>query len=658
MAYRIWAPLWRNETSFRNLLGWIDEHRDAVDEISLFDDFVHQIGRPEDEEREMVRQITDRIGRLREGREIDVGINVLVTLGHGLHRGLRESSLEPMVESDGAPGGGYCWSSPQLMGYVKTHYRRMAETGPDFIWVDDDFRPAKHGVKYPCFCDRCIGLFDDSLSRDDLVTALNRPDGGELRRRWSDFCADRMNAICSAIEEAVHTVSPKIELGLMTVGYGVSTYAGYPISRFMETLKAVKGRPGHGFYTDDRPWNLVTKAFETARQVRDYPEGVTDIQYELENFPYVTLDKSVRTVMNECTASIAMGCNGIAFNAVYERALSFEEYRPLAFAVAAECLLWRRYLEFTGGVESIPLAGFRAVDCPDLMARRMVDADAGSEWFLEGPDDDINVPLGLAAMGIPLTVESEGSCGTVLAGRIAEGLDDSELEEILSGGVYMDTRTLEVLHRRGFGEATGVRMGEFHPHCVEMLTGHELNGADAGEGRRKFPGPNGCSILEPLSDVVSVLAEVADEASGRILGPSLTLFENNLGGRVAVASYSPFSHLGRRAKQTQVIDLFRHLSKNRMPVLIRGNHRVWPIVRSGRNLTAVMLFNCSFDQICNLQVEFCLSDDEAPPAGRVELTACRESRIDSVSLEFDDSGAVTIPVLDPWNYVLLLRDMS
>ena len=62
------------------------------------------------------------------------------------------------------------------------------------------------------------------------------------------------------------------------------------------------------------------------RQVRDYPPEVEITQYELEDYPHIPLDKAARTVINECTAALMMGCNGIAFTLFPFTEVSFEDY--------------------------------------------------------------------------------------------------------------------------------------------------------------------------------------------------------------------------------------------------------------------------------------------------------------------------------------------
>jgi hypothetical protein len=97
----------------------------------------------------------------------------------------------------------------------------------------------------------------------------------------------------------------------------------------MTALGARRGRPGHGYYTDELPRALLNKSFDVGREVRDYPSEVKTVEYELENYPYITLDKAVRTVLNECTAALIMGCNGIAFNALKDCEGTLEDYEPL-----------------------------------------------------------------------------------------------------------------------------------------------------------------------------------------------------------------------------------------------------------------------------------------------------------------------------------------
>lgn len=645
VAYRIWEPIWRDDDSFAALRGWLSSHPEAVDEISLFDGFHNHPGRPLESVRRDAEALEERIRMLRSDGVGSVGVNVIVTLGHGIAPGEGHRTFDPMVGHDGRVNyQAVCFTDPGFGEYLDRYYGIIAGAGPDFIWVDDDFRVVQHGVRYPCFCDRCVTQFradqKPTVSFDDrssLVAALDDPANHRLRGQWSQFCADALDRLAGAIREGIRRVDSGIEIGLMTIGYSNSTYGNYPITQWMKTLAATKGRPGHGYYTDDRPRVMVHKTFDSARQVRDYPETVTDVQYELENYPYVTLDKSTRSVMNECATAIMTGCTGVAFNAVYERARNFSEYAPLFAAVAEERRLWRRVLTETDG---LPLRGFWPADHRELMARREIGEEG---WFTHPEEYAINGPLQIAEMGIPLTVRSQSSVGTLLFGRIAEAFSDEELETILSGGVYLDGEALAVLERRGLGELTGVALGSAVEPAVETLSSHALNGTDAGEGRRRFPGRTRCNLLEPLGRATEVIAKAAGEIDGAELGACMTVYENPRGGRVAVSTYAPWSHLGRAAKKRHLARVFSWLSRGRLEAVIPDTARVWPLVRADEDKAVVMLVNLSLDPVSNLGVEL------ARPFSRAALVNPRGE--EELSVATRESGStVTIPAIKPWHY--------
>jgi len=316
---RVWPAIWRNESSFGNLLRTLQQHPRVVSELALFDEFKHWApSRPLDQVRDDLVVLERRLGTARDAG-LAAGINVISTVGHGIHQIEDVMAHPPMVNHRGdASLAVACPRSESLRRYLADYYRLMAQTKPNLIWVDDDFRTVAGGVRYGCFCDRCLRAFGFEGSREDLVGRLEGQGGFEWRKRWGNFFAESMEEVLVLIRQTVRAVDPEIELGLMTVGYSLSTYAGYPIGDWMRKLGAERGRPGQGFYNDDEPRALIDKAMEVGRQVHDYPESVSRAQYELENWPYVTLDKSPRTVANEGTAALAMGCNGLLLNTLYE----------------------------------------------------------------------------------------------------------------------------------------------------------------------------------------------------------------------------------------------------------------------------------------------------------------------------------------------------
>lgn len=643
LAHRIWRPLWADEDRFCRLLELLQTHREAVDELSLFDHYVHVPGEPLAEAKRNAEMLRKRMHTARAAGFDSIGVNVIATLGHGMQSGFRDMPFSPTVGHDGEVAeSSPCPNRPDFRAYVRDYYRLMAGAGPDFIWVDDDFRAVSHGVRYPCFCSFCLKQFGHRGGREELVGALNEPDEGELRREWTEFWADSLEQMASAIRGAVRSVDEDIELGLMTIGYSNSTYGGYPIGRWMEALHATRGRPGHGYYSDRRPRDLLDKTVDVARQVRDYPARVRTIQYELENWPYTTLDKSARTVVNECTLALMVGCNGVAFNAISEVARRFEEYEPLLEAVAARRETWEALIRAGKG---LPLVGLWPADHRSLMAERRVGEKG---WFAEERAYDIQKPNELMQMGLPFTARREAACGTVLSGRLAEAFAEEELRRMLAGAALMDQDALAVLWERGLGELTGVRPGENVAGCWERFTDHPLNGEYADDGRRVQP-HSGAVLLQPVGDGVHDLAHAVGQADGEDRGICLSAFENGLGGRVAVATYEPWRRLGRVGKRRQLTALVDWLTRGDTPILIETTARVAPFVRREPHgeQVAVALLNASFDPTDPLKVrirarlrQICLVRPEA----RLTL----ESELQG------EETVVTVPSVDPWSVAVLL----
>ncbi len=641
LAWRIWRPVWADEQTFGRLVEAMCRFPEAVDEVALFDDHIHFPGKPAGEVRRTAEIVRVRMGVLRSVGLPGVGVNVIATLGHGMQAGFREMPFPPTVGNEGQVSTSCpCPNRPEFRRWVQDYYRAMAEAGPDFIWVDDDLRSVAHGVRYPCFCDFCIHAFGHEGDRESLVTALSEPGNGRLRKAWSEFCGANLVSLLREIRQAIEGVDPRIEIGLMTIGYSQSTY-GYPIRLLMQAAGAVRGRPGHGYYTDREPRSILKKVLDVARQVRDYPDKVTNIQYELENWPYITLDKSVRTVLNECTLSVMAGCTGVAFNAVSERATRFEEYEPLWKAASAHRAVWDGLADAAQG---LPVVGFWPADHPNLMAlRRVTDGD----WFQEPEAYDIQQPNEMAQMGLPLTADRRSACGVLLAGRIAETFTDDELRDMLGGAVLMDGQALEVLWERGLGELTGVRPGRRTPPCFERLTEHELNGPFGGDGRRVMPSSRAVAL--EAADGVGELSHAVAQADETDFGMCLSAFENELGGRVAVSTYVPWTHLGRAGKRHQLIVLADWLCRGNLPAIIEQTCRVAPLARVSPDGECVVLtlFNMSFDPTGPLTVRLL-----ARPCGMALLTPSGRVPVETRS---ERGGTLlAVPTLDPWQIAVLV----
>jgi hypothetical protein len=596
ISWRIDVSQWRPDTQFERLLAIFQAHNSVVDEVSLFvgDCFTWHGYLPLDEFNSQIDATRPRVAALKASGVRRVGFNLWPSFGC---EGRVGAELRPplpfqgMISYDGQVAYSIgCMNTAEFKAYWSAKFTLLAQEHPDFIWVDDDLRLTHLGFPYPCFCPICLSLFQNGrwASREALVAALNEPAGAELRREWVDFNAASLESICRVAETVVHSVDPKIELGLMTVGPTHTTYSGDFIARCMRALKSTTGRPGHGYYWDERPRDLFTKALDVGRQIREYPAAVTEIQYEHEEYPYIVLEKAYQTVVNEITASLAMGCTGVAMNHFPLVPTKLDGYAPLLSRLADERPRWQAVTSANVGTS---LCGLWPAASPLLMANRAVDEHG---WFREGdPAYDVSTPNSWLEQGFAFSNRPETACGTLLAGRVVEALSDNEIRTALSGAVFMDRTALQVLWQRGFGEMTGVQLGEKQVGVYEQLTDHPLNGLYAGDSRLSL---DAGWALVPLNSQVQVLSRMVG-LQGNDCGPCVTAFTNALGGRVVVMTYTPWRFLGVPSKWHQMRAMIDWATAGRMPLLLDRPLRVAPFVRldSARKRATILLINNHLD---------------------------------------------------------------
>lgn len=651
ISWRIHEQSWRDPKNFGALRAVLEEHKRAVDEICLFESpgvaYFPPISVWQATADAMVPRL-ESLRRLVPGR---IGVNVLVTLGGG-----RESApasqpglqLPAMIGHDGtASQCSPCPNRPEVHSYIAAKYAAFAKLKPDFIWVDEDVRMNHLDIAWGCFCDFCLDRFSKEvaspITRTALVSELDKPEATELRHAWIERNARSVESIFSTIREAVRTVGPEIEMGWMHMVTAYHNYAGTRFARWMAALDATRSRPGSAYYWDTMVSRDLTgarlggvvKAAGVARQMTLIPPAVHDRQYEYETWPHGEMVKSPATALNEVAVALASGCNGAAFNSLGWSA-PYDGYGTLMSRLAEAHSYFDSISEHAA---DHPAQGLWTAWSPEVMGKRRVLPGEGwlSQSVLGSADYDPDTALPLALLGVPLAAE-QGRSGSVLIGRIAETLDDEVLNAMLAGGVLMDTLALRELQARGLGDLAGVRVSETVP--VKMAVGmsmarfteHPLNGRFAGAAHNCsaiLPAAYGhADILAPLSKGVEVLANLeqptgdAHEVLTPSRAPCLTIFENRLGGRVAVSGYSPWFFLHSHAKRHQLIATCDWLTRGTLPVRVVDPAPITPYVRlsADRRHGVVVLWNTGLEHLEMLKLELRVPRDvhvrlAAPSAG-------------------------------------------
>jgi len=614
LSFRIVVNRYEDEEQFQQLLTFLLTYKDCVDELAIFTEYWHYGYYPLDDFAARCAIIENRIERLRAAGFRNVGTNMLATLGHfpEVWDWLPALPYQGAVGPDGKVStSSFCPNSAEFRTYIDSKYKLTAQTKPDFIWVDDDIRMFALGVDYACFCPECLGIYNQKyqtdFTREQLVSELNGSGGGIHRERWVEQNVETIAHLLTHITEAVHSVDPSIELGLMTVSLSISTYSGADFPKWFQALNAVKARPGGGFFEDSKPFGLVRKIHETSRQIGLYPDSVRDIHYELENFPFQRLSKSVHITLLECTAAIMAGANGIAYDALKGERGSLAEYDELMRGIQASRPLWVEMERIAGKYKSV---GLHPVLPEFYEAKRNVN---NGNWFNSIAVDNTPKPYVFSEIGIPLSSLQEQASAIILWGNMAEAYSTEELTDMLRRGVLMDGRSLEILTERGLGAYCGVAVEKTYDNGVfERLTGDPLNTGNQGEERdtRSSMSEGLCYTLKPLHDDVRVLSELVSYTRVE-LGPTSSIYENALGGRVAVQGYIPWMNIHSGVKRKQLLQISDWISYGRLPVVIDRTCKAVPFFKEAQDGSGwfLMLLNGSFDETGAMEVKLRVHSD-------------------------------------------------
>ena len=677
VSIRVWFPKYKSESEFQKLTSFLLPYKEDIDEIAFQNEYYHHGYIHLEDFKRICEIIKDRTQRLKSSGFKNVGITMLNTIGHQDEAWdwLPKPPFQPMVDPYGKISKScLCPNTKEFKEYIKEKYQLSARAKPDFIWVDDDARMQHFpNLEFVCFCPHCISIFNQkygtNFTRESLAKKLNSKEGKEYREKWVSQNVETVKNLFSLIEKAVHTVDGSIELGFMHTASSMGTtwwwtnYSGFAFDQWLSALKATRGRPGGGYYEDSVPSRFIRKVLECARQKAAYPKLVKDIQYELESFPHQgRLTKSVHMLVIEGTTSIVNGHNGITFSILRQEEGSLEEYNDYMRAIREFKPLWKAIDDFAGAYRN---AGFYPAVSPLFWAKREVE---NGDWFeLPTGHNDSSMFYVLNEIGIPFTMDENNACGVILSGNMPQGFTKEELKKMLTKGVFLDGKALECMWDVGLGEYCGVSIKKLYTNGVfEQFTSDVLNDKYSKERRNSRGGRELYGLvnipafppiifegysLEPLNERVRVLSELIS-ATEENLGPTFTVFENSLGGRVAVHGYSPWINIRSASKRAQIIRACDWVSKERMPVKIDKCIKVIPFIKESddKEQFLLMLLNASLDETGEFSAEIRIKSDKLYELQRNGKKVAIPSKMIEV---LEGKTVVKITNIEPWNFMII-----
>lgn len=136
-------------------------------------------------------------------------------------KGVESREATSLNSSEKIESGNFCPSSPEFRAKTCEIIRRIAETGPDILMFDDDFRYGFRDGTIMCYCDRHMEIMQRKLgrrlSREELRNEIYAGKPNEARRVFHESMGESLLQMAKECREAVDSVNPRIRFALCAV---------------------------------------------------------------------------------------------------------------------------------------------------------------------------------------------------------------------------------------------------------------------------------------------------------------------------------------------------------------------------------------------------------------------------------------------------------
>lgn len=552
-----------------------------------------------------------------EAAGMKYSINVFTTLSMG-NWGNDLAAIHPGIEMMVGLAGDKskscpCPLSPAWRKLIVKTYSLYASTRPVRLWIDDDFRLYGHhhgqAAFFECYCNLHLAEFSKrigrKIGRKELVNAILRPGKPDpLRAQWLAFLEEGMADAGALIRRAVHDESPDTQMGWMSSTPALHELEGRRYNLQLRSLMDKNGvavRMCTTHYFEGTPRHILVLDEALKKVVGHLPEGTLKCT-EIESFPHSLYNMSAARIGGQ----IAWAC---ALN-VPNQTLNLFDYigTPMAETPLYGELLCTRKPEFDAIARCFARTPvMRGIGIPsDPASARYVHTTKGKEFT------ELMVREGgwidpLRAFGIPI-VYSRQEPVTAVTGQAFRCLSEDELRGIFSRGVLLDLSALQTLEAMGFGNLAGVRCRATIARRSRPIGCEELTDpAFAGQPYRYnwTYGLSSIGVLE-LQAGAKAISRIVDP-DGRFLFHGFTIFENKLGGRVAVAPYNfagadmdtynkgPLSFFYSESRKEQIRAIVRWLGRGRVALVVDANGWILPHRADGNGCVALAAMNINVD---------------------------------------------------------------
>lgn len=524
-----------------------------------------------------------------------------------------------------------CPGCDRWQAHIRRMYAAYASLEPVRIWIDDDVHTTlRADMHAPCFCETCMGEMarrtGQEWTRESLLKAIMKNPPNPVRDAWLDFQESIMLGVADGLAKAVHAVSPETRVCLMHSNFEYHSAEGRHWARLIDALGQPKPtlRPSIGPYIETTSLGIA-EGLNGTRLMQEVVGDAAEIAPEIENYPHSRFGKSAAIVKADLEMAQLFGIRDMTFSIYrFGGRLDLEVRRSPFWQRFMGKLKPRLQVLADLGVTPDQQAGVSLFHHEDA-ARRTTGVESLNRPVLllrRRPWDAV-----LPILGFPVRFGTGPV--TAFSGESIALMPAAERERIFSGGVLLDAGAADTLLRLGAGALAGLGCRKADAgHSHEILEDAAFGGLAGDIINTRWEGPACQFEWLPGARPVSMVRGY----DGKPTGNGVVLFENALGGRVAVYPYDgqsgtqmglgygthPFQSPSFLCapRQAQLRDVLTWLGRTPMPLVVHAESPVYPMLarQEGRWIAAVAAL--SADGLDGLDLEL------APPpfrVGRVRL---------------------------------------
>jgi hypothetical protein len=518
-----------------------------VDEIMFF-----YFAEEQNNGHDTLEEIQQWIDRSRPYRQVLKEAGVITSLNpwHSVLHCDRHRTLKPgqnwqnMIGSKGGREKAVvCFLDTAWQEYFFETLRMYVKEGFRVVWIDDDIRYHNHGDLHwgGCFCPLHVAEFNKhaqtNATREEIVDACLQPGTPHpWREIWMDMWQETILKFlddCRKILEEGDT-----EMGLMSSSMEAHGAEGRRWEEWWDVFGG--GKPpvhrSHFWCYENATGPTLINGIAMLDQNRTIQPDDVENGPEIENFTYGQWQKSYRQINAQMSVAHILGSTNLNISL-----FDFMGNRPDDESSRAKFLKQvRPNMDFLADTFPMTMKSV-GVGVPwhqDM--GRTIHTTEGNSWF-ELQCACRGWAHWLGSAGIAFSARPQEKVNAI-AGQLASSFDEETLKKWLSAGVLLDGEAAAVICERGLGHLIGLKSGKMVNqdeilYSIEECRDEEFSlrlGAQMSVNDREH---TRCLFQGELAEGAQPISDIRDPRQ-HIVGHGAFLFENELGGRVAVVPWN------------------------------------------------------------------------------------------------------------------------